>query len=467
MGFLALLLLTYVLGAGFLLKRILEQFSDGGDLIQILNSYLIYFFLGEFMYRYFIQKLPVVDLESLLHLPIGKKKIIHSLLVRSFFSPLSLIALLLFLPFSLEVVGTEFGWMGIITWLGSILMTSWSLHWIMLWFKQRFEDSLIGLFVVFGVLVLGAGSSYLGWFNLGELMGPVFDLALVNPMPFLALIGFFAGAYYFCFYYYVSNAYLEDLTEEEEVRFANQNIGLFSRFGLPGEMANLEWKLIIRHKKSRTYLMLAGFFLLYGLIFYKNPQYQSETGIHWIFIFVGIFITGIFMLQYSQLFLSWNSGNFDFFLSKRNGVSSLIRGKYLLFMGSSLVCFLLSVPYAFFGWQILLIHICCFFFNIGILMHLIIYFSLWKPKPMDLNKGAMFNYEGVGAAQWLMILPMFVFPYAIYVPFWFLFNEVIGILVLGVLGLAGVLAFKPLSQININRVLSNRYEISSSFRQEL
>jgi hypothetical protein len=468
MTFLALVLLSYVFGAGFFLKRIVEHLAEGQDPLAVLNSYLIYFFLGEFLYRYFIQSLPVVELESLLHLPIGKKKIIHSLLIRSFISPLSLIALLLFLPFALEVVGGKYGWVGIITWLGSILMTSWSLHWIMLWFKQRFEDSLIGLFVVFAVLLLGVGSSYLGWFNVGELMEPVFNLALVSPFTFLSLIGFLAGAYYLCFFYYVSNAYLEDLSEEEDVRFANKSFGVFNRFGLAGEMANLEWKLIIRHKKSRTYLMLAGFFLLYGLIFYKNPAYTNvESGIHWIFIFVGIFITGIFMLQYSQLFLSWNSGNFDFFLTRRSGVESLIRGKYLLFMGTSFVCFLVSVPYVFFGWQILLIHICCFFFNIGILMHLIIYFSLWKPKPMDLNKGAMFNYEGVGAAQWLMILPMFVFPYAIYVPLWLLFNEFVGLLALGVFGLVGILAFKPLSQLNINRVLSNRYEISSSFRQEL
>jgi hypothetical protein len=114
----------------------------------------------------------------------------------------------------------------------------------------------------------------------------------------------------------LNNAYLEDLTQEENVRFVNQDLGIFSRFGLAGQLANLEWKLIIRHKKSRTYLMLAGFFLLYGLIFYTNPAYKAETGFSHMFVFVGSFITGIFMLQYGQLFLSWNSSNFDFFFKK-------------------------------------------------------------------------------------------------------------------------------------------------------
>lgn len=469
MGFLVLVLLSYVVGLGILLQDILDLAAPGEDPVVLLNGFMVYFFFGEFLYRYFIQKLPVVELESLLHLPIGKGKIIQMLLLRSFISPLSMIAILLFLPISIEVVSAKFGAMGAITWISAITLTSWTIHWFMLWFKQRFEDSVIGLVVIFLVLALGAGSSYMGWFNLGEIMKPVFDFSLTSPIPFVGMLAVMVGSYFLCYRFYVSNAYLEDLSEEEDVRFINQSIGFFSRFGLAGELANLEWKLIIRHKKSRTYLMLAAFFLLYGLIFYRNPAYAADegTGINWIFIFVGIFITGIFMLQYAQLFLSWNSSNFDFFLSKKQGIESLVRGKYLLFMAVSFVCLLASVPYTFFGWQFLLLHICCFFFNVGILMHLIIYFSLWKPKPMDLNKGAMFNYEGVGAAQFLMILPMFLAPYAVYIPFWLLFNEYIGLLALGFIGLMGLLAFKPLSQININRVLSNRYEISSSFRQEL
>jgi hypothetical protein len=468
MGFLVLLLLSYVFGAGFLLKMIIESVAENQDPLHVLNSYLIFFFLGEFMYRYFIQKLPVIELESLLHLPIGKRRIIHMLLIRSFISPLSIIALLLFLPFALQVVGDQYGWLGVINWLGAILLTSWTIHWFMLWFKQKFEDGLIGLFGVFAVFLLGAASSYLGWFNLGEIMKPIFDLALTNSIPLILLIFIVVASYWLCFRFYVSNAYLEDLSQEEDVRFVNQSIGFFSRFGLAGELANLEWKLIIRHKKSRTYLMLAAFFLLYGLIFYRNPAYVEDgSGIHPIFIFVGIFITGIFMLQYAQLFLSWNSANFDFFVTRKQGVESLVRGKYLLFMSVSLVCLLASVPYTFFGWQFLMLHVCCFFFNVGILMHLIIYFSLWKPKPMDLNKGAMFNYEGVGAAQFLMILPMFIAPYAVYWPVSYFINDYVGLLALGISGLVGLLAFRPLSQININRVLANRYEISSSFRQEL
>lgn len=468
LGFLALLLLSYVLMAGIFLRRIIEELSPGIDPVEVICSGLIFFFLVEFMYRYFLQNLPVIELESLLHLPIGKRKIIHMLLVRSFISPLSIIALLLFLPFGIQVILPEMGLASLIFWIGNIVMISWSLHWFMLWFKQRFEDSLIGVLIVFGVLLLGGGSTYMGWFNLGEIVSPYFTWALSSFIPLAITAVVCATGYFLAFNYYLKNAYLEDLSKEEEVKFVNKSFGFFSKFGMAGEMADLEWKLIIRHKKSRTYLMLSAFFLLYGMIFYDNPQYHTEDGgFNFIFIFVGVFITGIFMIQYGQLFLSWNSGNFDFFINQKDGIASLIRGKYLLLISVSCLCFLLSVPYVYFGWKFLVIHLATWLFNVGVLIHLLIYLSLWKPKPMDLNKGAMFNYEGVGAAQFLMIIPMMLAPYAVYLPFALLINEYAGLAALATLGIAGILGFKKLSEININRVLKNRYEISSSFRQEL
>lgn len=465
--FIALLLLSYVFFAGLFLGRIIDLLAEGRDAVEFLNTGLIFFFLVEFMYRYFIQRLPVVELESLLHLPIGKSRIIRILLWRSFLSPVNSIVVLLFLPFGVQVILEQHGLQAFISWFGTLVFFSWTLHWFMLWFKQRFEDNLIGVLVVFAALVLGGGSTFVGWFNLGELLAPVFSMALGNVVPLVVMVILCVSAYFLTFNFYVNNAYLEDLSQEEDVRFLNQSVGFFSRFGVAGELANLEWKLILRHKKSRTYLMLSAFFLLYGLIFYTNPQYQSEEGLSPFFIFVGVFITGIFMIQYGQLFLSWNSGNFDFYLSRKSGIESLVRGKYLLFFGISFVSFMASVPYVYFGLDILLIHLATFLFNIGVMVHVIIYVSLWKPKPMDLNKGAMFNYEGVGPAQFLIVIPLLVAPYLIYLPFSLLISDYAGLIALAFCGLLGLLAFRPLSQFNISRILSNKYEISSSFRQEL
>jgi hypothetical protein len=374
---------------------------------------------------------------------------------------------LVFAPFAFQEVGANYGTQAAWQWLGAILLTSWSLHWFMLWFKQKFEDSLIGIIVVFGLLLLGSGSSYFGWFNVGSLMKPLFDWSLNSIIPPIALVLAFLGLYRTAFGFYLKNTYLEDLVEEEDAKYLNSDLGFFQRFGVAGELASLEWKLILRHKKSRSYLMLAGFFLLYGLIFYTNPSYMEEEGFSHIFVFVGSFITGIFMFQYGQLFLSWNSANFDFFLCRKDGIKSLVQGKYLLFVVTSLLCYLLTIPYIYFGWDILLIHTCTFLFNLGVVMHFVVYLSLWQPKPMDLNKGAMFNYEGIGIAQFLMIIPMLVAPYIVYLPFALWFNQYAGLAALAIAGGVGLIAFPRLTRLAIHRIMTNRYQISSSFRQEV
>jgi hypothetical protein len=86
---------------------------------------------------------------------------------------------------------------------------------------------------------------------------------------------------------------------------------------------------------------------------------------------------------------------------------------------------------------------------------------------MDLNKGAMFNYEGIGIAQFLMMIPIFLGPYIVYFPFALLINQYAGLIALAVTGMIGIIAFPYLSNLAVQKVLKNRYEISSSFRQEL
>lgn len=245
LGFLTIILLSYLLLLGIFLKEIIEKGLEQTDAYEFLSANLFYFFLVEFMYRYFTQQLPVIELERFLHLPIKKSKIINFLLLRSFISPLTLIAVLIFAPFAFKEIMPRFGDAAAWSWLMCILLTSWSLHWVMLWFKQKFEDSFTGLAVIFIVLLLGVGSNYYGWFNIGELVKPIFDWSLTSVIPIAIMVVVFAMLYRLAFTYYRNNAYLEDLSKEENIRFANSSFGILDRFGLAGDLANLEWKLII------------------------------------------------------------------------------------------------------------------------------------------------------------------------------------------------------------------------------
>lgn len=465
-GLFVVLILIYILGVALSMKSIVQKGFGIDDVVTFINLNLLYLFVAEFLYRYFLQKLPLLELGNFLHLPIRRSKIVHFLLGKSFVSPLNVIFPLLFTPFALSEVATLHGVTAAYSWLFSIILISWSMHWGILLFKTRFGESIVGILTIFGIGILDALFRYLEWIHPAEFLSPLFTASLTSLVPVVALLSIFIILYVISFRYYVNNAYLEDLTPESMPGYMDKSFGFLSRFGLTGEFAELEWKLILRHKKSRSYLFISALFLLYGLIFYGEPIYEATEGISYMYIFVGTFITGVFMIQYGQLFLSWNSANFDFFLCRPHGAASLIRGKYLLFNVISTICFLLSVPYVYFGWDVLLVHLVTYLFNLGVTIHLVINLALWKPKPMDLSKGSFFNYEGVGVAQYLMIIPMVIIPYLIFVPFSLLFDTYVGLLAMAVVGIAGIIFNGKLTMIAVKRLIASKYEISTSFRQE-
>lgn len=462
-GFLVLSSLSLT---AFALPHIIREIIGEEEVISFLNAHLVFFFALEVLYRFFLQKLPVIELENFLHLPIRKSKIIHFILGRSFISITTLAPFLIFLPFTFMEVVPAYGSVVAFYWFGTVTAISWTLHWVILWYKHRYGNDIVGIVSIFAITFVAIGSAYYGWFNLGSLATPFFDSALTSPIPLIVAAGLFAISYRLAFSFYKRNAYIEELESEKNARYSNRSMGFLSRFGLTGEIADIEWRLILRHKKSKSYLVISFLFLFYGLYFYTDPAFQTETGFSYFYIFVGIFVTGIFIVQYGQLFLSWNSASFDFYLCRENGLRSLIKGKYLLFLVISLLCFLLSTPYAYFGWDILFVHTATFLFNMGVSIHIISYIALWQPKPMDLDKGAFFNYEGVGVAQFLMGIPIFVIPYVIFVPAAILVNDYFGLFVLGAIGSLGIVFHEKLIDLSVQKLIRNRHKISSSFRQE-
>src|SRR5699024_507457 len=275
-------------------------------------------------------------------------------LLNSFITALNIVAALLFTPFALTEIKEVYGLAGALYWLFTVLGISWSIHWFMLWFKQKYEDSLSGILLFFGIYVVSIAGLYYGWFNIGEWVTPFLDSALQSWIPLALVIAAGFGLYMRAFWYYRDHAYLEELESGKESRFFSGSISAFNRFGLAGTMADLELRLILRHKRPRTQLAISTLFLLYGLIFYRDANFSEE--IPGITIFIGIFITGVIIMNYGQYFLSWNAAYFDFFSSQYEGIKALVKGKYLLFGAFSLFCFLVSIPYIYYGWQILFIH---------------------------------------------------------------------------------------------------------------
>ncbi len=250
LGFFGLIILINITLLGFSLPTIIEKVTGEQDTTRVLNNYLVYFFLLEMMYRYFLQKMSVIELESFLHLPISRSKIVHFLLLRSFISPFNLIPILLFTPVFITAVSGDYGSTVAVFWLLTIIMTSWSVHWLMLWFKQSYGDQVIGIIMLFTIFLAGTGSAWYGWFNIGAFVAPFYTAALQGSLPYLLTLVLFVTTYLIAYVYYKQHAYIEEIGKREKMWVVGDNITFFDRFGLAGAVADLELKLILRHKKA-------------------------------------------------------------------------------------------------------------------------------------------------------------------------------------------------------------------------
>jgi hypothetical protein len=465
-GIFGFIMAVYAIGLGFALEVIITKVLKQTDSIFFLNGILLYYFGFEFIMRYMMQNMPVMDIQPYLHLPMKKSKMIHYLLVRSFIHVLNFLPLFIFSPFAFSVIAPTHGIGTAWAWILTVWFCSLVLHFLVLLFKKKLDDNIYGILTLLSLIVLFGAADYYQWFHLSSVSAFLFGSILTQPIALLIPFLIVTILYYANFRFFIQGTYPEEMAFQKSTGFNKSgDVGFLKNFGMIGEMINVEVKLILRNKRPRNILYLSAFFLLYGLIFYTNDKYMGDD-FSGILLFVGIFITGIFMINYGQLLLSWQGGHYDFTLTRPVSMRQYVESKYWLLTSVTIVCFVLTTPYVYFGWQILLMQFAMTLFNMGVNVFVILNLSMWDPKKVNLQKGVTFNYEGVGAAQWVMSIPILLGPYLFYLPFSIAGYSTLGMLAVGLAGVIGITLRNQLIEMTTKRLMDRKYKIAAGFRKD-
>jgi len=127
--------------------------------------------------------------------------------------------------------------------------------------------------------------------------------------------------------------------------------------------------------------------------------------------------------------------------------------------------FVLSIPYVYFGWKILVIHFAAMIYNIGVNVFVLLYAGSFNRKKIDLNQRAAFNYQGTGAVQWLVSIPLMLIPMLFfYIPYK-LINFESGIAVLILLGILGIIFHQKLMKFITKKYIKSKYQMISAFNE--
>lgn len=463
MVFLALYFILIFLGLGFGLYPMLKkQFPDTDPLI-IVNSFLFYWFLGDLMMRFFLQKLPVMYIKPLLTLPIKRNKILHYVLGKSVVSFFNFLPLFAIIPFSIILIKNDYRVAVIITWMLTMIIFTLIINFLNFIIENKSAETELSFLPI---ILIVSGLFALNYFNLisfSSLVSNAMNSISSNPFLILVPLVILGVLYYLNFSALKKKLYIDSSLKVKTQIASSTDMSWTRRFGDIAPFLQLDLKLLWRNKRPRSTIFIMIIALFYGLFFYPNPTYNDMTPM---FIFVGVFITGIFMINFGQFIPAWDSSYYKLLMSQNIKYEEYLKSKFMLMIISSIALFVLSIPYVYFGWKILVIHFAAMVYNIGVNSYVLLYGGSFNRKKINLSQRAVFNYQGTGAVQWIIGFPLLFFPILIfYLPYKFISFEA-GIATLIIIGGLGILFHQKLMNFISKRYLKSKYEMISAFEQD-
>lgn len=462
-GFFMVIMLLYLLMLGLFLDRVLEEVVKDANADVTLSKIIIYYYILMFVMRFFLQSLPAMEIIPYLHLRIKRSTIGWFMLFKSLTSFFNFIPILLFLPFALGYMTEEFSGFQAFIWFAAIFLLELTSNFKLIYFKRKFTlNPKLILVLIAGIATLIALDKF-DLFSISSISLWYFT-QLNNNWLWVFLPLFSASFFVFWNLSLIrQNSYLDDLSPKKtEGENLSAKLNLLQNFGKTGELILGEVKLILRNKRSKSVIYLIPVFLLYGLFFYPQEMYKDSMGL---LVFVGIFVTGGFLIAYGQYLMAWESSHFDFILSSNIGIHDYFKAKYFLLVIPTLILYVFTIPYMYFGMKIFWVNFASLFYNLGVNAPLLLYMASFNKKRMDLSKGAMMNYQGVGANNFVLVIPLLAVPALIYWPVSAFFGYIPAVITIGGLGLLGLLFNQSLIKMAVNNFNKRRYNIAEGYRQ--
>jgi hypothetical protein len=463
MGLFLMIMLAYLVMLGIFIDQVFKAVAPDEDPVYLFNRIVLYYFGVEFVIRFFMQSLPVLNLETYLPLPIRKSAIVHYVASKSMFSVGNYLSWLVFIPFAFKLIAPAYSTWKAWVWIAAMILLVFTNNFIATYVKRQLAHKpwVVGLFALLLVGIMGL--DHFKILSLSDLSGSL--MTGILKKPFLVVIPLVAMvlAYSLNYFFLRDRLYPDQVNMKKKARA--ESIGelkYLKTIGLTGGLISLDLRLILRNKRTKAILYLSPVFVLYGLMFYTEENFKMASSFP---VFIGIFMTGGIMISYLNYCFSYESNHFDFVLANYTDFKQYVRAKYLLAITLSGICYVLTIPYAYYGMDILLVNTATFLYNIGFLSFTMIYFSTFSTKRMDLSRSASFNYQGMGASQWLTMVPGFILPVLIFWPFKHFKVPVLGHIFIGLIGVTGLVLNKVLIGVVTRQFMKNRYHMAKGFRE--
>ncbi|WP_271768297.1 DUF5687 family protein [Aquimarina algiphila] len=461
MGFWALWFIVMMgsggVGAFFLIEEKLNL-----DPLVVINELMVYWIVMDLIFRYALQKMPVINIKPLLILPFNKRKIVSFAFGKTIFSFFNIIHAFFFIPFSVVLVQQDYPIANVLLWNIGLIALIYSSNFLNIILNKK--DNLI--FIIGGVLALCIGLQYFGYFDITKYTAPFFE-GLYN-IPFLVLIpiSLLVFLVIISFRSFVKDLYLDAGLATKAKNVETENLEWLNRFGKTATFLKNDIKLIKRNKRARSTVMVSVLFLFYGLLFFTGAV-ETYEGPVWR-IFAAIFVTGGFLLSFGQFVPSWDSSYYPLMMSQNIRYKEYLSSKWWLMVIATLISTVLASGYLYYGWDVYLAIIVGAIYNIGVNSHVVLWAGAYVKTPIDLtsNKKAFGDKQAFNAKTLLLSLPKMALPMILYAIGHYAYSPYAGYAVVAVAGVAGF-AFKNAVFSKIEKIYrTEKYKTIWAYKQK-
>ncbi len=457
MGLMALYFVAMFLLLGFGIYPILQE--SGLNPFTTVNKFLIYYFVVDLVLRYFLQKMPVMNIRPLLTLPIKRNTIVHFSLGKTAISFFNLLHAFFFIPFSIMLIRNDHS-------ISHVLL--WHLGVVGIIYMNNFINVLLNnkdsVFYSVLAVVVGCGiAQYYKVFDVTTYTAPFFEGLYNTSYLFIIPILGAAVAYYFAFNFFKSNLNLDEGLAKKSEEAKTENFNWLNQFGTLGTFLKNDIKLIKRNKRSRTTVIMSFVFLFYGFLFFNNPHQPAVMG-----IFAGIFVSGGFLFTFGQFVPSWDSAYYQLMMSQNVQYKEYLSSKWWLVVIATVISTLLASFYLYFGWHTYLLIVVGAIYNIGVNSHLVLLGGAFVKTPIDLSMAtkAFGDKQAFNVKTMLIAIPKLLIPVLLYGLGKAFFNENIGLLFVVIAGVIGFALRGKVFQMIEGIYKSEKYATIAAYKQK-
>ncbi|GHV26874.1 hypothetical protein FACS1894176_08160 [Bacteroidia bacterium] len=465
-GFLAL----EMLALGFFLDKLLQETGQYVYAIDTFNSIVLYFFMTDFSIKFFFKKNQSMVIAPYLSLPIRHNQLFDFLLRQEFTNFWNGYSLFLVVPFALKTITPIFGFGTALAYILFFYLLCIASSLIVNWMNNLIARSHWFYALPLAVVALPTAVNFVSSkINLGDYTQQLGEWILLNNLwVWLGLIVFLTALWI------VNRKQMRDVVYRELQGDKVDKISSFSelsvlnRLGTIGDFMNLELKMILRSPRLKQQTVVS-FPLIVGLFLYMiySPNNTFAQSGPFIFFFYGIMAIGLMGIIMGQYIFTAESSFFDGLMSRKISAYELLKSKYLLYSGYSvLVTLILLIPVLqgkFDGFLL----ISTLFYAIGPVYFMIFQNAVYNKTFFDLFDKGMMNWKGQsGNMLAITMLTMFV-PILLVLIARAVFGETVAYSFMLITGIAFVATSKYWLKWIYKRFQTRRYANMEGFRSNV